>query len=98
MTPASGRFRGARIWRRQLINPHIFIETSSFIAKLQNNARTKWLSKAFRWVGGKPTFMWGAELELSGTTYFKIAICNGLSIRVVLHISFRKLVINIRIE
>jgi hypothetical protein len=35
MTLASGRFREARIWRRQVVNPHIFIAASSFTAKLK---------------------------------------------------------------
>jgi hypothetical protein len=57
MTLASGRFRGARIWRRQVITPHIFIAGSSFAAKLKNNAR-RWLSKKNQ-MGRrkKPTFI-----------------------------------------
>jgi hypothetical protein len=100
MTLASGRFRGARIWQRQFVTPHIFIAGSSFAAKLKNNARRRWLSKKSNQMGRrkKPTFIWAVELELSGTTYFKIAICNCLAIRSVLHISFRNLVNNIRIE
>jgi hypothetical protein len=51
MTLASGRFRGARIWRRQVVNPHIFIAASSFVAKLENNARRRWLSKKSNQMG-----------------------------------------------
>jgi hypothetical protein len=90
---------GARIWRRQVVNPHIFIAASSFTVKLENNARRRWLNKKNNQMGRRKTNIYlGAELELSGTTYFKIAICNGLAIRGVLHISFRNLVNNIRIE